>query len=469
MWIRVFPGNGHRTYFMKRDTVITRGRASLQILLRALRYRNFRLFFMGQGISLIGTWMQQIALSWLVYRMTGSAFLLGIVGFCAQIPAFLLSPLAGVLADRVRKQRLLMCTQTMAMLQAFALAVLVLTGSIRIWHIIAASIFIGMVNAFDIPTRHSFYVEMIEKKEDLANAIALNSSMFNGARLIGPAIAGALIAVLGEGLCFLINAISYLAVLWALAIMRLKPTGKATRRRPVLHELREGFSYAIGFKPIRILLMMLALLSLAGMPYTVLMPVFAGKVLNGGVHTYGFLMTASGVGAFVSAVFLASRKTVLGLGRIIAIASTLFGIALITFSLSRNILLSLIILCIAGFAAITQVAACNTILQTITDDDKRGRVMSFYTMSFMGMAPFGSLLAGFLAGHMGAPNTVLLGGISCMAGSIFFFLKLPSIRGMVRPLYMRMGILPEVAKGIQTATEAAIEGEREKGRQRFSG
>jgi MFS family permease len=447
---------------MKKDNIITRSGASLQVLLRALQYRNFRLFFMGQGLSLIGTWMQQIAMSWLVYRMTGSALLLGVVGFCSQIPAFLLSPLAGVTADRVKRQRLLMCTQTLAMIQAFVLSALVLTGTIRIWHIISASIFIGMVNAFDIPARHSFFIEMIEKKEDLANAIALNSSMFNGARLIGPAIAGALIAVLGEGLCFLINGISYLAVLWALAIMRLKPAEKVILKKPLLHELREGFSYALGFTPIRVLLTMLALLSLAGMPYTVLMPVFAGKVLRGGVHTYGFLMTASGVGAFISAVFLASRKTVLGLGRIIAVAAAVFGVALITFALSRNIPLSLVALSIAGFAAITQIAACNTILQTITEDDKRGRVMSFYTMSFMGMAPFGSLLAGALAGRIGAPDTVLLGGLLCMAGSLYFSLKLPAIRSMVRPIYMKMGIIPEVAKGIQTATEAAMDTESEK-------
>ncbi len=433
---------------MKKENVIARSSGSIQVVLRALQYRNFRLFFMGQGISLIGTWMQQIAMSWLVYRLTGSALLLGVVGFCAQIPSFLLSPFAGVLADRVRRRRLLMCTQTLSMLQAFVLAALILTGAVRIWHIILASIFIGMVNAFDIPARHSFFVEMIEKKEDLSNAIALNSSMFNGARLIGPAIAGALIAVLGEGLCFFFNGVSYLAVLWALAIMKLKPAEAAATRNPVLHELREGFSYVLGYTPIRILLMMLALLSLAGMPYTVLMPVFAGKVLHGGVHTYGFLMTASGLGAFVSAVFLASRKTVLGLGRIIAIASALFGFALIAFAQSRNILVSLVALSIAGFAAITQVAACNTILQTITDDDKRGRVMSFYSMSFMGMAPFGSLLAGALAGRIGAPDTIMIGGMTCMAGSMFFCLKLPAIRGMVRPLYLSKGIIPEAAKGI---------------------
>lgn len=444
---------------MKRENVFARGSGSIQVILRALRYRNFRLFFMGQGISLIGTWMQQIAMSWLVYRLTGSALLLGVVGFSSQIPSFLLSPFAGVLADRVNRRGLLMSTQSLSMLQAFILAALVLTGTIRIWHIILASIFIGMVNAFDIPARHSFFVEMIENKEDLSNAIALNSSMFNGARLIGPAVAGALIAVLGEGLCFLINGVSYLAVLWALAIMRLKPSEGIAVRNPVLLELKEGFSYVLGFAPIRLILTVLALLSLVGMPYTVLMPVFAGKVLHGGVHTYGFLMTASGVGAFASAIFLASRKTVLGLGRIIAIASAMFGISLIAFSLSRSIPLSLITLCIAGFAAITQVAACNTILQTITDDDKRGRVMSFYSMSFMGMAPFGSLIGGALAGRIGAPETILIGGVICIAGAIYFSLKLPSIRGLVRPIYIRKGILPEVAKGLESATETDIDGE----------
>ncbi len=434
--------------------------ATVPLLLRALRYRNFRLFFIGQGISLVGTWMQQIAMSWLVYRLTGSALLLGIIGFCSQIPTFLIASFAGVLADRISRRRLLQYTQALSMIQAFILAALVLSGTVQVWHIVVASLFIGVVNAFDIPARQSFFIEMIERKEDLANAIALNSSMFNGARLVGPAVAGALIAVLGEGICFLLNGISFLAVIIALALMRLKPPKAAVGRNPVWNELREGYAYALGFTPIRYILMMLALISLAGMPYIVLMPVFAGEILHGGANTFGFLMAASGVGAFAAAVYMASRRSVLGLGRIIAIAAALFGVALIIFSLSHFLWLSLFTLCLAGFAAITQVASCNTILQTIADDDKRGRVMSFYTMAFMGMAPFGSLLAGALANRIGAPATLVLGGISCLAGSLVFYRKLPSIRRAVRPIYMQMGIIPEVARGIQTASEASMPGDK---------
>jgi MFS family permease len=345
------------------------------------------------------------------------------------------------------------------MIQAFVLAVLVLTGTVQVWHIIAASLLIGMVNAFDIPARQSFFIEMIERKEDLANAIALNSSMFNGARLIGPAVAGALIAVMGEGACLLINGISFLTVIAALSMMRLAPRHAAGGGNPVWHELREGFAYAYGFTPIRYILMMLAMISLTGMQYTVILPVFAGEVLHGGAHTFGFLMSASGVGAFAAAVYMTSRRSVLGLGRVIAIAAATFGVALIIFSFSNNFWLSLFMLFLAGFASITQVASCNTILQTVADDDKRGRVMSFYTMAFMGMAPFGSLLAGALAGRIGAPATLLLGGISCLVSSLVFYLKLPAIRRVVRPIYMSMGIIPEVARGIQTASEASVSGE----------
>ena len=442
-------GNGHHV----------KGVNAAPQLLRSLRYRNFRLFFIGQGISLVGTWMQQIAMSWLVYRLTGSALLLGVIGFCTQIPTFLLASFAGVFADRVSRRRVLQYTQILSMIQAFTVAFLVLTGTVQVWHIVSASLFIGMVNAFDIPARQSFFIEMIEKKEDLANAIALNSSMFNGARLVGPAVAGALIALLGEGVCFLLNGISFLAVIMALAMMRLKPPKAAAGGTAVWKELREGFAYALGFTPIRYILMMLALISLAGMPYAVIMPLFAGEVLHGGAHTFGFLMAASGVGAFAAAVYMASRRSVLRLGMIIAIAAALFGVALITFSLSRWLWLSLFTLFAAGFAAITQVASCNTILQTVVDDDKRGRVMSFYTMAFMGMAPFGSLLAGALASRIGAPATLALGGISCLAGSLVFYLKLPAIRRAVRPIYMRMGIIPEVAGEIQRASEATVSGD----------
>jgi MFS family permease len=436
-----------------------KGNAVLRELLRALRYRNFRLFFIGQGISLIGTWMQQVAMSWLVYRLTGSALLLGAIGFCAQIPTFLLASFAGVFADRVSRRSLLLCTQTLSMIQAFVLAALVLTGAVQVWHIILTSLFIGTVNAFDMPTRQSFFIEMIEKKEDLANAIALNSSLFNGARLIGPALAGAVIAMVGEGICFFINGVSFFTVIAALYMMRLGARQTHVGAKPLWHELREGFAYAYAFTPIRYILMMLAMISLTGMQYTIILPVFAGKVLHGGAHTFGFLMSASGVGAFAAAVYMASRRSVLGLGRVIAIASAVFGVALILFSFSRNFWLSMFMLLFAGFASITQVASCNTILQTVADDDKRGRVMSFYTMAFMGTAPIGSLLAGALAGRIGAPATLAMGGSLCLLSSLAFYMKLPAIRRVARPVYMRMGIIPEVARGIQTASEASVSGE----------
>jgi MFS family permease len=429
---------------------------TVQQMLRALQHRNFRLFFIGQGISLIGTWMQLIAMSWLVYRLTSSAFLLGIVGFCSQIPAFLLAPFAGVLADRINRQRLLLCTQTLALLQSAILAALVLTGTIQVWHIIGLSLFIGLVNSVDVPTRQSFFVEMVDRKDDLANAIALNSSMFNGARLVGPALAGALIAILGEGVCFLLNSMSYFAVIVALAMMKLTPGKRAVPRNSLWQELREGFTYAFDFVPIRSILLLLSLVSLVGVPFTVLMPVFAREILHGGAHTFGFLMAASGFGAFTSALYLASRKSVLGLGRMIAISTALFGIAQGIFALSRYLWLSLPMLFLAGFSVITLQASSNIILQTIVQEEKRGRIMSFYTMSFLGMATFGSLLAGTLAGSIGAPNTVLLCGIACLAVSLLFASKLPVIRKMVRPIYVEMGIIPVIAKGIQTASEGTL-------------
>ncbi len=429
---------------------------NLKLFLRALRYRNYRLFFIGQSISLIGTWMQQVAMSWLVYRLTGSALLLGVVGFTSQVPTFLVAPFAGVLADRWDRRRLLLFSQSLAMVQAFILAFFVLYGAIQVWHIITLSVFLGIVNGFDIPARQSFVVDIVESKEDLGNAIALNSSMVNGARLIGPSIAGVLIAVLGEGVCFLANGLSYLAVIACLMAMRTKPRPARGAKKPIHHELREGFSYALNFAPIRYLLLLLALVSLMGMPYNVLMPVFAKDILHGGPHTFGFLMTASGVGAFAGTMYLASRKSVIGLGRIIAIASGVFGAAVAAFSLSRSIWVSVLFLLMAGFGIMTQIASSNTILQTIVDDDKRGRVMSLFTMSFMGMTPFGSLIAGAMAGRIGAPNTLLLGGIACLAGSLFFASRLPSFRKSIRPIYTKMGIIPEMATGIQTAAELTV-------------
>jgi MFS family permease len=415
----------------------------LQLIFRALHHQNYRLFFGGQGISLIGTWMQQIAMSWLVYRMTQSAFLLGVVGFLGQIPAFLLSPFAGVLIDRWNRHRILVGTQSLAMMQAFILALLTLTGTIAIWHIIMLALFLGFVNAFDMPTRQAFVVEMVETGGDLGNAIALNSFLFNGARLLGPSIGGILISLLGEGICFLLNGISFIAVIAALLAMKMTKREMRSKSSNVLKGVKEGFSYAFGFPPIRSLLLLLGLVSLLGMPYIVLMPVFAKNILHGGPHTLGFLLGASGVGALVGAIYLASRKSVLGLGRLITIALNIFGIGLIAFSLSRTLSLSLLLLVFTGFGMMVQMASSNTVLQTIVEEDKRGRVMSLYTMAFMGMVPFGSLLAGSLASKIGAPGTIMISGVACILGSILFARKLPLLRGLVRPIYMRKGIIRE--------------------------
>lgn len=416
---------------------VSRGRT----IVRAFRSRNYRLYFAGQSFSLIGTWMQGVAMSWLVYRLSGSALLLGIIGFVSQIPTLAIAPFAGVIADRWDRRLLLIGTQTFAMIQAFILAALVLTGTVRIWEIVVLSALLGIVNSFDVPIRQSFVVEMVGK-EDLANAIALNSSMFHGTRLIGPSLAGLLIGVMGEGVCFFINGTSYLAVICSLMAMRIVPRPRSSGSPRVLTELKEGFSYAFSFTPIRSVLLLIALVSLLGLPYVVLMPVFAKEILHGGPHTFGFLMTASGVGSFAAAVYLASRKNVIGLGRLISFSPAVLGLSVIAFSFSRSLSLSLGFLVLAGFGLMLQIASSNTVIQTVVDDDKRGRIMSLYTMSFMGMAPFGSLIAGALAGRIGAPHTVMLGGICCLLGSAAFILELPSFRKAVRPVYERLGIIP---------------------------
>ena len=414
----------------------------LRGIFRALSHRNYRLFFGGQGLSLIGTWVQVIAMSWLVYRLTHSAFLLGMTGFVGQIPTFLFAPLAGVLVDRWNRHHILLVTQTLSMMQALLLAALDLTATIRVWHVMVLVLLLGMVNAFDAPARQAFVVEMVEKREDLPNAIALNSFLFNGARLVGPSIGGVLISIVGEGACFLLNGLSFFAVIIALWAMRITAK-KAAQKAQIGKGLREGFEYAFGFAPIRFILLFLGLISLAGMPYTILMPIFAKDILHGGPQTLGFLMAATGMGAVAGALFLASRKSVLGLGRVIVIASGIFGTGLIAFSLSHVLWLSLLMLVLTGLGMMIQMASSNTILQTIVEDDKRGRVMSFYTMSFMGVAPFGSLLAGSLAEAIGAPNTVRIAGISCLLGSYLFARRLPLLRGMIRPIYLRKGIILE--------------------------
>lgn len=422
-------------------------------VLRALTHRNYRLFFAGQSISLIGTWMTRIATSWLVYRLTDSALLLGLVGFAGQLPTFLLAPFAGVWADRLNRHRLLVVTQVLAMLQSSILAVLTLMQVINIHEILWLSVFQGIINAFDMPARQAFLVEMVEDPHDLANAIALNSSIVNMARLIGPSIAGIVIGIVGEGICFLIDGVSYIAVIASLFAMRLTPVASQRVRGGMMAELREGWHYVSSFAPVRSILILLAIVSLFGMPYTVLMPVFASEVLHGNSYTLGFLMAATGVGALVSALLLAARKSVLGLGKVVSLSAAIFGVGLIAFSFSRTMWLSLLLLFVIGFGMMQQMAASNTIIQTLASDDMRGRVMSYYTMAVVGMAPFGSLLAGSVANVLSAPATLLITGILCVAGGIWFYTQLKSIRPLMRPIYVKLGILPEIATGIKAASD----------------
>ncbi|MGH9616728.1 MAG: MFS transporter [Acidobacteriaceae bacterium] len=435
--------------FPPSDNAEQSNKPGLSLAWRALRHRNFRLFFGGQSISLIGTWMTRIAIAWLVYRLTGSAWLLGIVGFCGQIPTFLLAPFAGVWVDRLNRRHVLVATQTLAMVQSLALAALTLANRITIAEILALSIFQGLINAFDMPGRQAFLVEMIEDRQDLGNAIALNSSMVNMARLVGPSLAGLVIAGFGEGYCFLIDGISYIAVILSLVLMMLPKFIAASEIIPMVVQLKEGWAYVSQFAPVRTILLLFAIVSLMGMPFTVLMPVFAVKMLHGGPHTLGFLMGAVGTGALMAAISLAFRRSVLGLGRIIAISAAIFGAGLIAFGISRVLWLSLLLMVITGYGMMQGMAASNTIIQTIVPEDKRGRVMSYYTMAFVGMAPFGSLLAGGLARLLGASLTLMITGAFCILGAVWFTTRLPNIRLHIRPIYRQMGILPpEVAAAI---------------------
>jgi MFS family permease len=408
---------------------------------RALRHRNFKLFFTGQSISLIGTWMTRVATSWLVYRLTGSALLLGLVGFAGQIPTFLLAPFAGVLVDRLNRRNMLVWTQALAGLQSLALAGLTLAKIITVHEIIWLSVLQGLINAFDMPGRQAFLIQMVEDKQDLGNAIALNSSMVNVARLVGPALAGLVIAAVGEGYCFLTDGISYLAVIASLLMMRVNLALAGRAAASMLEQLKEGWKYVRGFPPIRTILLLFALISLMGMPFMVLMPIFASNVLHGGSHTLGFLLGASGVGALISAISLALRKTVRGLTTMIQISAALFGVGLICFGFCRILPLSMLLMVVVGFGMMQGLAASNTVIQTLVPEDKRGRVMSYYTMAFVGMAPFGSLLAGGLAHRFGAPHAVMITGAFCLAGSLWFTTQLKSIRKIMRPIYVEMGII----------------------------
>ena len=409
---------------------------------RALRHRNFRLFFFGQSVSMIGTWMTRLATSWLVYRLTHSVLLLGVVSFAGQIVSFALGPFAGVWVERLNRRKLLVWTQAAAAFQSLALAALTLAHVITLWEIIALMALQGLINAFDMPGRQSFLVQMVEDRDDLSNAIAINSSMANGARLIGPAIAGLVISAVGEGWCFAIDGVSYFAVIASLLMMRIKPTAIRSLTS-MFEQMREGWDYVRTFRPIRTILLLFALLSLMGWPYSVLLPVFAAQVLHGGAHTLGWLTGASGIGALISGLSLAVRKSVVGLTRMLQIAAAMLGAALILFGLSNTLWLSLILMVFVGFGLMQGAAVSNTIIQALVPEEKRARVMSYYTMAFFGSAPFGSLFAGALAHRIGAPHTVMITGACCVAGSLWFTYTLPKVRAVMRPIYQEMGLLPK--------------------------
>jgi MFS family permease len=406
-------------------------------IFRSLRYRNYRLFFAGQTISLIGTWMQMLAVGWLVYRMTNDPFLLGLLPFLAQLPTFVLMPLTGVWADRLDRRKTIIVTQSLMMLQAFALAILTIQDVITIPQLAVLGILSGIINAFDIPARQAFVVEMVEDKADLGNAIALNSSMVNGARLAGPAIAGPLVKAFGEGYCFLANAVSYVAVIAALLAMTPTPPRPRTPRKHPVREFKEGIAYAWRYLPIRAVLLLLATISLMGSAIMTLAPIFAKDILRGDVATLSYIMIASGLGALVGAAYLASRRTILGMAEVIGGATAVFGAGLIAFSFSRTLWISLVFMLFAGFGMMVQIAASNTVLQTVVDDDKRGRIMALWAMCFMGMGPFGSLLAGWLASMIGAPATVAISGVFCLAGAAIFLYQLPALRREIEAHYAR--------------------------------
>jgi MFS family permease len=422
-------------------------------LTRALQHRNFRLFFGGQSISLVGTWITRVATSWLVYRLTGSELLLGVAGFAGQIPTLIITPFAGVLVDRHDRRRILLWTQAASLLQSALLAVLTFTDIITVRQIIWLQVVQGIINAFDTPARQAFVSEMVADRRDLPNAIALNSSMVNGTRIIGPSIGGVLIAAFGEGWCFAIDAISYVAVIASIVAMQVPARVRhEAAEMHLLGELHHGWKYVLHSVPIRSALLLVAIISTAGTPYTVLMPAIAAQVFHGGPNTLGLLMSGTGVGALSGALYLAQRESVVGLGRIIMWASAVFGVGLVIFSVTTSLWPAFLVLAIAGCGFMIHLAATNTILQTIVEERLRGRVMSFYTMAFFGTVPIGSLLGGLIADRYGAPRTVLISGIVCLAGSAWFAYKLPAIRAVIRPIYRERGIItiPAVDTGSKT-------------------
>jgi MFS family permease len=410
-------------------------------LLRSLRHRNFRLFVSGQSVSLIGTWITRLATSWLVYRLTDSAFLLGLVGFCSQIPMLFLGPIAGVFVDRWDRHRVLVWTQALSAVQSAILAALTLSGLVTVWQVLVLQLVQGVISAFETPARQAFVVAMLDDPADLSNAIALNSTMVNGSRIIGPAIGGGMIALVGEGWCFALDAVSYVAVIVSLLAMRVTPRELAISSEAIFHQLAVGFRYVRSFAPIRTALCLIAATSIFGIPHSVLMPVMASDVLGGGSYTLGALMAASGLGALAGALYLASRQSVVGLGRAIGFATLAYGASLVAFALSRNLVLSLLLLLLGGAGYMTAIAASNTLIQTLVQEDLRGRVMAFYTMAFLGTMPLGSLASGMVAEQLDAPITIALGGFACFMTGIWFLTRLPSLRAVVRPIYIERGIL----------------------------
>ena len=409
-------------------------------ILRGFQYRNFRLFFIGQTLSMTGTWMQHIALSWLMYRLTGSAFMLGLSGFAMQIPMLLVSPFAGVWVDRFNRRRLLLLTQSLALVPALLLTALTYAGTIQAWHIIALSLYLGSVNAFDNPGRGAFLLEMVETREHLPNAIALNSMIIHSARFLGPSIAGVVLAYAGETACFLLNALSYLAVIAALLMMRVKPMLPPARHTHWLEGLKQGFSYAFGFLPSRRLLLLVAAVSLTTFPFQQLMPIFAKSIFGGDARTLGLLISASALGALGGTLYMANRTSLAGLSRVIIAASFCAGIGLALFSQSRLLPLSLALMLPIGFGLFATAVCTNTILQSISDEDKRGRVLSIYSMCFLGMAPLGNLIAGSIASRIGAPAALLINGLCCTLAAGLFALNIRSWRDAIRPVYRQLGV-----------------------------
>lgn len=430
--------------------LVPNNKSALAAVFESLRYRNYRLYLIGQIVSLTGTSMQQIAMSWLVYRLTGSIMLLGTVAFLSQIPSLFASPLMGVVNDRFDRKKLLLLTQSLSMIHAFVMAILVLTGVIQVYHILILSLLLGLINSLDAPVRQAFYTKLVPPKA-LGNAIALNSATFNATKLIGPTIGGILIALVGEGLCFLINGISYIGVIFALMKITAKFHQATTHKSNVWKELKEGFNHSLGFLPIRSLLIFIMVMGLTAFPFSMMLPAFVKSNLQGGSELFGYFVAIMGVGSLIATLYLAARKSILGLAKVVMFACGIQGISLICFSLIHHTWLLMIISFFIGFSYISCLASCNTLIQSLTDENMRGRVMSYYTMAFMGFTPVGCLLQGFAAEKISLSTVYLISGILVVLAAIVFGYYRPTIRKASRPIYVQKGIITEIAYGLQSS------------------